>query len=123
MIALLSGCGDFVHDEHLIGPYDLSAIDVGDQMSVYYELSNGGGIGRIDQTVFSVGWNTRYIVAKQHPDNNRSVTNFYYLDMTKDSPYADPKVSVTGPLTEAEFTRKKAELGLPPFSRTIDYLR
>ena len=92
-------------------------------MSVYYGLKDSGGVGRIDQTVFSVGWNDRYIVAKQHPNNNRGVTNFFYLDMIKDGPLVDPPVCVVGPLSEAEFTREQAELGLPPFRRTIHSLR
>lgn len=118
----LAGCG-YTYDEHLVGPYDLIAIDVPQQMSVYYNLGNGDGIGRINQTVFSVGWNNRYIVAKQHPDNDRKVTNFFYLDMTKDYPDADPSVSVTGSLTEAQFERKRAELALPGFQLTIQSLQ
>ena len=92
-------------------------------MSVYYGLGGDGGIGRINETVFAVGWNSRYIVAKQHPNNNRRVTNWFYLDMTKDGPYVDPTVSVVGPLTEAEFTQRRTELGLPPFQRTIHSLQ
>ena len=117
-MVLLSGCGE-VHEEHLVGPYDLSAIDLEQQMSVYHS----DNAARIGETVFSVGWNKRYLVAKQHPNNNRSVTNFFYLDMTKDGPYFDPKASVVGPLTEAEFARKQAELGLPSFQRTITSLQ
>ena len=112
-----------VHDEHLIGPYSLGAVDAGEQMSVYFDLPDGNGVGRINETVFSVGWNSRYLVAMQHPNHNRSITSFYYLDMTKDSAYADPSVSVTGPLTQEEFSQKQRELGLPPFSRTIDWLK
>ena len=75
---LLSGCGE-VHQEHLAGPYDLSAIDIPEQRSVCYGLKDGGGVGRIDHVV--------------------------------------------GPLSETEFVRKQAELGLPPFGRTIRSLQ
>ena len=88
-------------------------------MSVYYDLGDGSGIGRINATVYSVGWNSQYIVAKQHPSANRSITNYFYLDMSKDSKYAEPDNSVVGPLTEAEFMRKKQELALPDFTQTI----
>ena len=114
----IAGCGDVYH-KHLVGPYSLSAIDVEQQMAVYYDFPDGGGIGRIEPVVFSVGWDKRYIVAKQHPSGNRSVTDFYYLDMTKDSKYAEPTNSVVGPLTEAEFLRKQRELSLPGFTLTI----
>jgi hypothetical protein len=115
--AILAGCRS--HQEHLVGPYSLSSIDVPEQMSVYYDLGDGSGIGRINATVYSVGWNSQYIVAKQHPSANRSITNYFYLDMSKDSKYAEPDNSVVGPLTEAEFMRKKQELALPDFTQTI----
>jgi hypothetical protein len=120
VLLVYGGCGS--RQEHLVGPYSLSAIDVPEQMSIYYELGDGSGIGRIDATVFSVGWSGQYIVAKQHPANNRSITNFFYLDISKDSKYAEPSNSVVGPLTEAEFARKKRELALPDFTRTIKSL-
>ena len=123
VIALLfCGCG-YAHDEKLTGPYRLIAVDVDEQMDVSYSLPKGSAIGRIPETVFSVGWNDRYIVAKQHPKNNRSITNYYYLDMSRDSAYADPSASVTGPLVESDFLPRRAELGLPDFSRTIKALQ
>jgi hypothetical protein len=118
---VLSGCG-FVHDEQLTGPYHLIAVDTLGEMSLSYRLPGGRAVGRIPQTVFSVGWDNRYIVARQHPGNNRSITQFYYLTISRDSAYADPSVSVTGPMSEPEFLRKQAELGLPAFSRTIKSL-
>jgi hypothetical protein len=122
MAVLFCGCG-FVHDEQLTGPYRLIALDTLDQMDVSYSLPGGGAVGRIPETVFSVGWNNRYIVAEQHPKNNRSITHFYYLDISRDSANADPSVSDTGPLTSAEFTRKRIELGLPESTRTIKPLQ
>ncbi len=121
-VSLLSGCG-FAHDEQLTGPYRLIAVDTLDQMSVSYGLPGGDAVGRISETVFSVGWNDRYIVAKQHPNNDRTITHFYYLDISRDSTYADPIASVTGPLTEAEFLGKRRDLALPDFTRNIKSLQ
>ena len=111
-----------VHKEHLVGQYLLVAVDIPEQMSVSYDLGDGSSIGRINPVVFAVGWSDHYIVAKQHPATNRSITSFYYLDISKDSKYAEPTNSVVGPLTEAEFTQKQHELGLPAFTRTIKSL-
>ncbi len=119
---ILCGCG-FVHDERLTGNYRLIAVDVLEQMSVDRTLDSGSAVGRINETVFAVGWDQRYIVAKQHPDNDRTVTNYYYLEMAKDSPFADPGASVTGPLAEAAFTQCKTELKLPEFTRTFKELQ
>ena len=115
---LLRGCG-FVHDEHIIGPYRLIAVDIDEQMSLSYDCGDGSAVGRVGETVFAVGWNDRYIVAKQHPTNDRTRTNFFYLDITKDAKFADPSQSVTGPLTEAEFNKRKSELALPQFTRVV----
>ena len=121
LTATAASCGE-VYQQHLVGPYDLAAIDTEEQTSVYYRLSDGNGIGRIEPTVFSVGWNDRYIVAEQHPGNNKAVINYFYLDMTKDNQLADPAASVTGPLIADEFSRKAAELHLPRFRLTLQSL-
>lgn len=120
-VLLVSGCG-FVHDEHITGPYRLIAVDVDSQMSISYDLGDGSAVGRINETVFAFGFDERFIVAKQHPNGDRSVTNFFYLDMTKDSKYAEPTDSVTGPLTEKEFESEATRLNLPKFSRTLTAL-
>lgn len=118
---LVSGCG-FVHDEHITGPYRLIAVDVDEQMSISYDLGDGSAIGRIDETVFAFGHNKRFIVAKQHPGGDGSITNYFYLDMTKDSKYAEPSESVTGPLTQTEFEAEAKRLNLPEFARTLTAL-
>ncbi|RYD81223.1 MAG: DUF3997 domain-containing protein [Verrucomicrobiaceae bacterium] len=121
--SLLIGCG-LVEKHHLTGHYYLVAEDVPEQMKVIYNLEPGDRLSRhrIPETVFAVGWDRRYIVAKQHPQNNRSITNYYYLDTARDSEDADPTASIVGPLTEPAFSRKKVDLGLPDFRRTIKSL-
>ncbi len=118
----LTGCG-FVYDEKLVGPYRLVAIDITEQMSVCYSAAaEESCIGRIEETVFSVGWNAQYIVAKQHPSNDKSVTNYFILDIAKDRMNSDPSESVTGPLSEVEFKMQSASRRLPAFTKTIHEL-
>jgi hypothetical protein len=119
-VFIFVGCD--AHHEKLIAPYLLVAPDTLEQTSLSYDLGDGNSIGRVDSTVFAVGWNEHYIVAKQHPKNNRTVTNFYYLEISKDSKNADPTNSVVGPLTETEFIKKQTELKLPIFTRIIKTL-
>jgi hypothetical protein len=118
----LAGCG-FVHDEKIVGPYRLAAIDVFEQMGVCYTVEKGDCIGRIPETVFSVGWNDRFIVAKQHPSNNKLVTNYFILEIARDGQLASPSASVTGPLSAAAFEKMAASLGLPQFTKTIEALK
>jgi len=103
--------------------YESHRADISEQMGVCYTLEKGDCIGRIPETVFSVGWNERFIVAKQHPSNNRSVTNYFILEMARDSKLADPSASVTGPLSAAAFEERVASRGLPPFTKTIEALK
>jgi hypothetical protein len=118
---LFAGCG-FVQDEGITGSYRLIAVDVDEQMSICYDLGDGNAVGRINETVFSYGFDHRYIVARQHPAEDRSITNYYYLDMTKDSKHANPSDSVTGALDEENFSIATRQLSLPPFSRTLKHL-
>ncbi|KQZ34145.1 DUF3997 domain-containing protein [Duganella sp. Root1480D1] len=125
LLTLLTGCWQSViFDEKITGPYRLSAIDISEQMSVCYELKGKDScVGRIEETVFSVGWSEQFIVAKQHPSNDRSVTNYFIIDIQKDAELLDPSESVTGPLTEAEYQEKSKSMSLPAFSRTLEDLR
>ncbi|MDZ4199738.1 MAG: hypothetical protein U1E27_10705 [Kiritimatiellia bacterium] len=75
---LFSGCR-FVHDTHLDGPYYLVAVDVSRQMALCYDIGNGDRVGRVQETVFAVGWNPEYVVAQRHPDGDKSMTEYYYL--------------------------------------------
>ena len=111
-----------MHDEHITGPYRLIAVDIDEQMDVSYDLGNGSTVGRIGETVFAYGFDQRYIVAKQHPSNDRRITNYFYLEMAKDSEYADPPASVTGPLSLQDFESASQQLNLPKFSRVIKHL-
>lgn len=121
LVLALSGCG-FVHDEKIVGAYHLAATDTPQQMGVCYSLENGDCVGRIPETVFSIGWNDQFIVAKQHPSNDRSVTNYFILEIARDSKLATPSTSVIGPISATEFKNKVTSLGLPSFSKTIGAL-
>jgi hypothetical protein len=122
LVTLISGCG-FAHDEHLDGPYYLTAVDISEQMSLSYDTGNGNRIGRVSETVFAVGWDSNYFIAKRHPDGDKSKTEYYYLIRSKDHKFANPEDCVRGPFDEAGFNEEKAELKLPDFSRILSNLK
>jgi hypothetical protein len=105
------------------GPYELSWIDVSESMAVCRGLGGGSCIGRIDSTVFAVGWDGRYLVAQQHPGNDRSKTQYFILDANGDTDLADPGKVVIGPLTASEFARRSSDLHLPGFSKVLASLQ
>ena len=114
-VMTIASCNlDFGPKHRLNESYYLDGIDIDSEMSLYYDLGDRGAIGRIEPTVFAVGADNRYIIAKQHPKNNRSATNYFILDMTKDGELADPKESVIGPLTEVEFNSTRVAMGISP---------
>jgi hypothetical protein len=62
-------------------------------------------------------------VAKQHPGGDRTVTNFFIIDATRETPRSVQRDVVRGPLTEAEFERLSHELGLPSFTKVLASLQ
>ena len=123
VVCSLSGCGLFDSGvEWRDGPYELSWIDLPNQLSLNYDLGrNGSSIGLVDWTVFSVGSNDRYIVVKQHPNGNKAVTRYFIVDKSEATP-TDPVRAVLGPLTQAEFDAKARSIKLPKFTKVLSSL-
>jgi hypothetical protein len=105
------------------GPYALTWIDTPDDVWLEYRRPGGGSDVRVDARVFAVGRNEHYVVAKQHPGGDRSVTNFFVIDATRESPRSERTDVVRGPLTEAEFQHLSHELALPPFTKVLASLQ
>ncbi len=105
------------------GPYALVRIDTAENTSIGRDLGDGNSIGRVGSTVFAVGWDGRYLGAKQHPNNDRSNTNYFIVDSRNDTDLADPTKVVIGPLTEFEFQQKSIDLRLPKFSKVLTSLQ
>ena len=120
-LLVLRACSSgLVHEEQLDGPYYLTAVDAQDEMDVSYKVDEGAYVGRIPATVFAVGWNANYIVAKCHPAGDSREVEYYYLDRKLDSKYANPEASIHGPLTGYAFSWASRDLGLPEFSKTLE---
>jgi hypothetical protein len=122
---VLSGCGGtgFAYEKHLSGKYGLVAGDVLEQLDVSEILPSGDAVGVIPETVFAVGWDEHFIIAKQHPNDvnqhiDKSVTKFYILRVADGS--------LTGPIDEPAFSRERAALGVPAdlgFTLVFDSLK
>ncbi|RIX27389.1 hypothetical protein [Sphingomonas edaphi] len=120
---ILASCSP--QSSRIDGPYLLDITDIPEDAMVCYELPKGDCIGRIEQTVFTVGSNEDYIVAARHPHKfedttlDRSRTEYFYLIRALDGPLVDPDVTVRGPFSRADFERERQRLDLPAFSHEI----
>jgi hypothetical protein len=109
------------------GDYELLAIDVKGQMNLSVDLQNGGAIGIVGPTVFSIGANDRYIVVKQHPAKDyfgnfdRTITNYFVVTRMTGSALERDK-GVRGPLTSSQFDQLSTSMTLPAFSKTFSDL-
>lgn len=67
--------------------------------------------------IYSVGYNSDYIIAKQHPQKgdfysepDYSITNYFIIDIEENN--KGYKQGVIGPLTKEQFDSKMDELGI-----------
>lgn len=127
---LTTSCG-FTHDETLVGPYRLVAVDADEQMGLCWSVPNTNGDcvgdGLPSDTVYAAGYDQKYLVAAVHPTAlgrpvNRSITQYYYIVRSKDDFKEFPR-RIIGPMDGAQFDAAKAALHLPGFSRVFDDLK
>jgi hypothetical protein len=115
LLLLLCSCHGAAYEEYLVDNYSLKAMDVKSGMSVFYN-DNEYLIGIIQPTVFAVGHNNDFIIAKQHPNNfpiiDKSITNYFIIPIKKRVAESVEK-NVIGPLTIEEFNAMKTELRVP----------
>lgn len=116
------------------GPYVLLNIDTEADMSLSMDLSDGGALSIVKATVFAVGANEHYVVAKQHPSADgvrfdSTVTNFFIVDRaTESADIVDTRSQkligvrtpkVIGPLSRTEFEHFGRTHDLPTFTKTF----
>jgi hypothetical protein len=104
---LIAGCGDYGSFK-IDGPYILLWIDDPEEVRLSYEVSDSGSVERVPAKVVSYGVSDEYVTAY------REGVGYYYIDRSKDGPYADVNDAVFGPFYEAQFMQLQTELTLPP---------
>lgn len=80
-----------------------------DEMSIwYYPIGNKSSL-IVGETVFAVGYNDDFIIAKSHPKGNRDMTAYHIISIV--SCKVDPKESVG--LTLNQFESRRTQLSVP----------
>ncbi len=97
--------------EELTHGYELTWIDFEENRAIYK------GEEQVPGYVSSVGYNSDYIIAKQHPQKGNfysepdySITNYFIIDIEENA--KGYKQGVIGPLTKEQFDSKFVELGI-----------
>jgi hypothetical protein len=121
MVGGFAGCSSH-RDITIDGPYHLIAGEDEEQTSVCYDVP-GGCIGRIPATVYAVGANASYVVAARHPQANRSITEFYYVIRSSDTPTVDTSAAVRGPFDAQAFEGIRTQLHLPALTYELPRLK
>ena len=98
----------YKHD--LVENYSVWAADVNEQACIVKkEKSNSSSAGCVvPWMVFEYGWNDDFIIAKQHPVENKvdtTITNWYIIEVKNGN--------VHGPLTEKDFFDLRRSLKIP----------
>jgi hypothetical protein len=123
-VTFAPGCvgGGVFFKERLVGRFAMWAVDGLADNSVVEESEDGRAARvLIPATVFAVGFNDQFVIAKRHPKSDHqidsSTTEFYVVSVLDGH--------VHGPVDYENFSALRARLGVPAsldFSRVIEQL-
>ena len=119
LLFILFSCSDFAIKKHVVGNYYLIATDVVEDIDLcYHEPKDNQNYGSITgSTIFAIGFNDKYIIAKQHPRTfpnppDTTHTNYYILPLKSGMDWKS-KNGLMGPFTFEQFNEKRKELNIP----------
>lgn len=129
MCLILTNCTGFVIKKNVIANYYLVATDVPEDLALSY-LASGAGDNYEDiilSTVSAIGYNSNYIIAKQHPRNfpnppDTTIANYYIVPIQVDKSKS-MKGTVIGPLSLDKFNEKYKELKIPKEVVFVDAIK
>jgi hypothetical protein len=111
VFAVASGVHGWEYEKRLTGDYSIIAVNDRRDMNVSKMLPSGDAVGVIPKTVFAVGWNDDFIIAKRHapPGHPSSLighaTLFHILRVSDGATW--------GPFSQEQFEAERVKLGLP----------
>ena len=118
LLPIFSGCQYGMHKEKITDKYFLTYEDNESDLSLSYDLDDGTYIGVVNNTIFAVGYNSNFIIVKNHPfvepdSINRTVTNYYIVKIDKNISKYKVDENKIGPMNELNFNKKRKELKIP----------
>jgi hypothetical protein len=120
----MPGGWGFVHDQKLVGPYHLVAVDVREQMALCVRVPSGCEGHGPSATVVAAGFDDRHIVVvRRQEDLFGAPEEYWYIVRDLEAEEVPRAQTPLGPYGRAEFEALKSEHDLPPFSVVFDDLR
>lgn len=116
LVFFLSSCHQMTVEEKIIDNYYIAASDDSDEKFLsFHENSDNQIYGSIiEPCVFAIGYNDKFIIAKQHPKEfggrvNKTITNYYILPLFPKMNWRN-RNGLIDPLTLEQFLFKRKEL-------------
>jgi len=124
---LLTGCFSALFNsdfDTIMGEYNVGWIADEKSRTICKGLNDGdkGGEELFDAYIFSVGYNAKYIVAKQHPYDSivdLKTTNYFVIDYSK-HPYAKQD-GIYGPMNWEAYQKLNTELSIGEIDFDMNY--
>ena len=124
LLTCLQACRGPVIDDRISGKYRILAIDTYEQAALEYESTPGTYTEIIAEGVCAVGYNNKYIIAKQHPvvqnKVDRSMTNYFIVTIQLSSGKDEPFLPAP-PISFKDFEAQKHRLGIDDVAFTKVY--
>jgi hypothetical protein len=115
LIFFSAGCFRHQYKKPIANGYYLYAYASDEDMLVMH-FDKYGGLEIISPTVFAIGYDKNFIIAKQHPTiypekENKNITNYFIISLKDSVSWTAQNIAI-GPLNEREFfeTRKKLKV-------------
>jgi hypothetical protein len=119
ILLILQSCyfGAGLVEKKITDDYFLFANISLDEMSIWFHAEKYSNRLIVPETVFALGENGEFIIAKSHPKNlesgiNKSVTYYHIIEVDKKSTEQSPN------LTLEQFENKRKELNIP---KSLDF--
>ncbi len=113
LIVFSAGCFRKEYKQSITGGYALYAYASHEDMTIMY-FDKYGGFEVIGPTVFAIGYDKNFIIAKQHPavypeKENKLITNYFIIPLKQPVSWTAQNVAM-GPFNEKEFLGMRAKL-------------
>lgn len=112
LIFTLQSClfGGGLVEREITDDYWLFANGKMEEMSIVYFPKDNGSDLIVNETVFAVGYNENFILAKSHPNGSKLVTYYHIIEINKDE---NNKPGQAVSMTFEQYKLKKEQLKIP----------